>query len=238
MKKIAIFQPPFLPWCGFFEILMSVDYFVFFDDVQFVKKKFLNRNYVINNNKKFLLSVPILNKDKFQNIKDIKIDKFQNWQEKHFKIIMHSYKNSKNFEILKPIIEKIYIKNQWEYLLELNVFIIKQLAKILKIKNIKWFYSSELKIKGNKDGDRAIKICKELDCYHIINGPRSIDFLNLELFKKHNINLSIINYKQKKYSQFKKSSQFIENVSVIDAIFNCGNDFSLFLNQNNIQQIV
>jgi hypothetical protein len=118
MKKIAIIQPSYLPWYCFFEILNSIDYFVFFDDVQFVKKTFINRNYINNNSNKFLLTVPILNKNKIQNIKDTKIDTSKNWQLKHYKNISTCYNSSLYWNFLQPFIEKIYLKNKWENLLQ------------------------------------------------------------------------------------------------------------------------
>jgi len=237
MKKIAIFQPAYLPWYCFFEILASVDYFVFFDDVQFVKKKFINRNYINNNGNKLLLSVPVLNKNKFQNIKDVEIDTSTNWQLKHYKNISSCYSKSKYFNILQSLNEKIYLKNKWEKLLELNCFIIQEIAKLLNLNHIKWFYSSNLKISGNKNGDRAIKICQELECNHLINGPKALEFLDLELFKKFNINLSVMKYGEKIYNQFNSPNKFIKKLSVIDALCNCGTIHNSYLEANNFLKI-
>lgn len=238
MKKIAIFQPFYLPWYCFFEILNSIDCFVFFDDVQFVKKTFINRNYINNNNNKFLLTVPIINKNKIQNIKDTKIDTSKNWQLKHYKTISTCYNRSLYSNVLQPFIEKIYLKNKWENLSELNCYIIQEIAKLLNLSHIKWFYSSNLKISGNKVGDRAIKICKELECDHLVNGPKSLEFLDLQLFKKFNVNLSIINYGEKKYPQLTSSNKFVHRLSIIDAIFNCGVKHDSYLKNNNLVKII
>ena len=238
MKKIAIFQPPYLPWYCFFEILVSVDYFVFFDDVQFVKKKFINRNYINSNGNKLIISVPVLNKNKFQNINDIAIDTSKNWQLNHYKNISSCYRKAKYFDILHPLIKKIYIQNNWEKLVELNCFIIKEIAALLNLNHIKWFYSSDLKIFGDKNGDRAIKICQELECNHLINGPKALEFLDVRLFKKSNINLSVIKYGEKKYNQFNSHKKFIEQLSIIDVLCNYGTVHSSYLETNNLLKII
>ena len=100
MVTIAIHQPEYHPWLGFFKKISQADVFVFFDDVQYRSNGFQNRNYIKTNTGKMLLSVPVLSKFNSK-INEVKIDKTKNWYKKHKKSIMTNYSKTDFFEDYK-----------------------------------------------------------------------------------------------------------------------------------------
>lgn len=220
MRKIAILQPNYIPWKGVFDLIDRVDHFVFYDDVQYTKKDWRNRNYIKSKDSDLLLSVPVKTKGKTgQLIKDTLIDNDHKWQLKHYKSIVNCYKQSQFFERYHFILEELYLNNTWILLSELNVFSTKLISKAINIQT-NWHLSSNLSKSGSKIGDKAIKICKELNCKYFINGPSSKKFLDLNLFKKNNIHVEFIKYEYPSYLQ--QYTPFSHNVSILDVIFNCG----------------
>tara|TARA_B110001452_G_scaffold8412_1_gene7385 strand:- start:187 stop:876 length:690 start_codon:yes stop_codon:yes gene_type:complete len=225
--KIAILQPNYIPWKGVFNLIDIVDVFVFFDDVQYTKKDWRNRNKIKTYNGEIWLTVPVLTKGvRNQLIKDVKIDSKTNWQTKHYKAIELAYKKAPYFSDYKHILDEIYLNNSWESLVELNVYSTKLLAKTLGIES-KYILSSSLDVSGAKDGERVVEICNILKCNYFINGPASKSFMNQEIFDRANITLDYIEYSYKEYDQL--YPPFNHFVSVLDLLFNCGDKARNFI---------
>ena len=126
--KVAILQSNYLPWTGVFELINSVDKFVFYDNVQFTKQDWRTRNKIYQN---LWLSVPIHRKKLNTNIIDIKICNENNWKKKHYKSFYQYYSKSKYFSQYKHLLE-FYLLH-WEYLYELNRYITEKISRILGI---------------------------------------------------------------------------------------------------------
>lgn len=222
MNTIAILQPNYIPWKGVFDLIDRVDHFVFFDDVQYTKKDWRNRNFIRGKSSNILLSIPVKTKGKnFQLIKDTLIDNNSDWRKKHYNSIINCYNKSPFLEKYHFILEELYLKNEWQSLSEFNIFSTKIIAESLNIET-DWHRSSTLSKKGTKAGEKAIEICNELNCTHFINGPSSKKFLNLDLFKENKIEVEFINYIYPEYKQL--YIPFCHNVSILDLIFNCGSN--------------
>ena len=229
MNKIAILQPNYIPWKGVFDLIDKVDHFVFYDDVQYTKKDWRNRNFIKAKNSNLLLSIPVKTKGKNnQLICHTLIDNDNNWQNKHYKSIMNCYGNSQFINGYHYILEELYLSRKWQLLSEFNVFSTKLIAKAIDIES-NWYLSSSLSQKGTKAGTKVIQICKQLQCDHFINGPSSKEFLDLNLFKENNIDVEFIKYNYPVYNQL--HAPFCHNVSILDLIFNCGpNSINLIRN--------
>lgn len=220
MKKIAILQPNYIPWKGVFDLINRVDTFVFFDDVQYTKKDWRNRNKIKTKEGDIWLTIPVITKGKKdQLILEAMIQPDTKWQEKHYQTIVNNYKNAKYFDKSHHILEEIYLNKEWENLCELNIFSTKLIAEVLGI-DVSWVRSSDLELHGDKSGERVVKICKKLDCNYFINGPASRQFMNEELFRENGIRLEYMEYNYREYEQMYKP--FSHNVTVLDTIFNCG----------------
>ena len=224
-------QPTYLPWLGLFnKIANSTDY-VFFDDVQYLPKEWMNRNRVKSiNDEAIFLSVPVLKKN-FLNKKtyEIKIDNSHPWRRKHLKTIEISYRKTKFFKNYIDIIRTIYDR-EWQYLTDLNFYILKLMLEILKIK-VNIFKLSDLGVSGKKS-DLVLNVCKKLGAKKFIFGEQGRNYADLESFKVNNIDVLFQEYKHPIYTQ--QGYNFISHLSVIDLIFNCGSNALNIINYNQI----
>tara|TARA_B100000700_G_scaffold325838_1_gene435686 strand:+ start:3020 stop:3724 length:705 start_codon:yes stop_codon:yes gene_type:complete len=223
-------QPTYLPWLGLFNKIFYSDKYVFFDDVQYLPKEWMNRNKIKTNDDKVIyLTVPVIKKN-FLNKKTnkIEINNSLPWRRKHLKSLEMSYKKTKHFDKYFYKFEEIY-KNEWKYLSDLNLFILKIILDILEI-NIKIVNLSELKLKGRKS-DLIINMCKKLNASTFIFGEQGLNYADLDKFKKNNIKVIFQKYKHPTYHQIGK--KFISHLSILDLIFNCGDESKEIINNKN-----
>jgi len=219
MKSIAIHQPNFAPWIGYFHKINQVDEFVLLDDVQYVKQSPSSRNYIKDKKGEiFLLILPIKKKNTIQKkYNEIEIDYSQPWQRKHLNKIKDSYYKSPSFEEIYNFVELLYsIKH--ESLASLNIQFITETCKLLKLQT-HLVLSSNISIENDKiKNDRNIAICKSLNATHYISGTGAKNYNNEELYKQNNLKLIYQNYKPIIYPQL--NGIFIPNLSILDYLFN------------------
>tara|TARA_B100001750_G_scaffold90459_1_gene71504 strand:- start:3014 stop:3721 length:708 start_codon:yes stop_codon:yes gene_type:complete len=217
MKVVAIHQPEYLPWLGFFKKMMNVELFVFLDDVQFRKKGWQNRNRIRINDGTTLLSIPV-HTHSYPKINEVTIDNEKNWSMRHKKSILYNYARAPYFGEIKDFIESIFEK-KFQYLVDLNTEIIKFIMNELEIKS-KIVFSSELEI-SKKGSDRVLDICKAVDADHYITGTFWAESnLRVEEFKKSNIDVEFQKFQHPTYKQI--HGKFIPEMSIIDLLFNEG----------------
>ena len=226
--KVAIHQPNYLPYLGFFHKLSLVDTFVIMDDTQY-DKKFTNRNKIKVPGNWIWLTVPINKKHKFVANKIVEINNEENWQSDHFEKINRSYSNSEFFKKnYKTFFEKIYSK-KWDHLFTLNYELIIQLIDWLDIK-IEVIKESELNINGNST-DRLVNISKKIGAETYVSGMGGKEYMNEKMFETNNIKIEYQNFKCPIYKQV-FNSEFIPNLSIIDLLFNIGPKSLSKLKQN------
>jgi len=230
MKKIAILQSNYIPWRGYFDLINYVDEFIFFDEVQYTRRDWRNRNLIRNKEKKFWITIPVISKGKyFSKILDIKIFDGK-WAKEHLNLFNRNYKNSKYFIETYSFLEEIYYKNNQDNLYLINRNIIIQICKYLKIKT-KFNFSEDITIlpKEQNPSLRLIEICKEQKATTYVTGPSAKNYLDENLFTKENIKIEFFNYnKCKEYDQLKY--KFIPKLSIVDCLFNCGSNKEDYLN--------
>jgi len=225
-------QPNYIPWKGVFDLIDRVDAFVFYDDVQYTKRDWRNRNKIKTRGGDIWLTVPVKNEGT-QMICDVSIDTTQKWQENHYQTIKNNYLRAAYFKDYEYLLEEIYLKNQWSKISDLNVFSTKLIAQALGIQT-EWVLASELKVSGSKDGGKVIEICKKLGCDYFINGPASKAFMNEELFQANDIRLEYMEYRYEEYQQLYKP--FSHAVSVLDVLFNCGPEAKRYVCRSGLDQ--
>ena len=214
---VAIHQPEYLPWLGFFKKMMNVELFVFLDDVQFRKKGWQNRNRIRINDGTTLLSIPV-HTHSYPKINEVTIDNEKNWSMRHKKSILYNYARAPYFGEIKDFIESIFEK-KFQYLVDLNTEIIKFIMNELEIKS-KIVFSSELEI-SKKGSDRVLDICKAVGADHYITGTFWAESnLRVEEFKKSNIDVEFQKFQHPIYKQI--HGEFIPEMSIIDLLFNEG----------------
>lgn len=209
-------QPTYIPWMGYFGMVDATDIFVFYDDVQFVSRSWQRRNKIKVPQNWIWLTVPVI--ENFgQNINEVKINNALNWRDKHWKSIQHSYSKAPFFKDYMPVFKEIYDR-EWEYLVDLNVALIRKITEILGLEP-KFLLASELNATGNKT-DRLISLLKELGANEYISSPGSKSYIENEKFSKEGITLYWYEFNHPIYPQL--FGDFIPYLSVIDLLFNVG----------------
>jgi hypothetical protein len=221
--KIAIHQPQYLPWPGYFNKILQSDIFVFLDDVQYKKNEWQNRNRIKSANGEVWLTVPVHYKFG-QKINEVEIDNKIFWRKDHLKTISVCYKKAKYFDEFFVYIEKLLSK-EYKMLVDVNINSVKMVLSYLGIDK-KIVLSSELKVEGEKT-TRLVNICKKLNCDTYISGSGAKEYLVIDEFEKNGIKVIFQEYSTPEYSQL--FGEFMPNLSIIDMIFNVGKEKTLEL---------
>ena len=220
VKRIAILQSNYIPWKGYFDIINSVDEFIIYDDAQYTKRDWRNRNLIKSRNGPIWLTIPVKTKNRyFQKISETEIDG-SSWAEKHFNSIWHNYRNAPFFKEYSEIFQKSYNESKkLKFLYEVNKLFIDNLVTILGIKT-KFTYSSEYKFSGDST-EKIIAICKQTGASEYLTGNTAKAYLNERSIIKSGIRLLWMDYSA--YPEYKQLyPPFDHNVSVLDLIFNTG----------------
>lgn len=216
---VAIQQPEHLPWLGFFHKMLSVDEFIYLDNVQFKKRYFENRNKIRTNNKPGFewITVPVKSKGRFiQKINEVEIDYAMDWQRKYLNKLKQNYNKAEYFERVFPEIEHI-IKNSYKKLVELNISLINCVRNYLDIKTPVIFASD---ICNGKGSELILELCVRKKANTYLSGPDGRNYLKLEDFFRNNIEIKYHDYQHPVYKQLQGS--FISHSSIIDLLFNYG----------------
>lgn len=218
--KCAIMQPTYLPWAGYFNLIANVDIFVYFDDVQFAKRSWQQRNRIIIGSEEKFLTVPVITKNlRYQNIYETKTDEEQNWRKTHLQTIKSAYSKKDYGKQIIEIIEECF-NNTDDSLCKINVSIINRIKNSLGI-NTKMLFSSELPIAGKKS-EYLLKICEYLNANTYISALGSKEYIEDEgYFAKSTVKVEYQNYIPKEYPQ-KNCNNFIPYMSIVDIIANIG----------------
>jgi hypothetical protein len=197
-----------------------VDVFVFFDDVQFVKDSWHRRNKLKFQDSEKWISVPVI-KNFGQKINETRINNSINWKNDHANKIYSYYNKAPYYYDYESKINSFY-DCEWEYLVDLNITIIKDISKILGLKMPQFIKSSEIDDGNVQKTDRILNILEELGADESLVGPTARNYTNKQEFTDKNIKLYWYDYNHPVYPQLGK--EFIPYLSVIDLIFNTGEE--------------
>lgn len=216
--RIGILQPGYLPWLGFFEQVYSSDVFVIYDDVQYDKHGWRNRNRIKSANGIQWITVPVLTSGMNKPlIKDVLIDNRTSWQKKHLNALTINYGKAEYFKDYIGIFEEIYAR-RWDFLLELNVEITAKILSAIGLqREIK--FSSKLDVHGDRI-QRLIDICKLFNGTVFYEGAAGQNYIDEATFNSEGIALEYQKYEHPIYRQL--YGEFIPYLSVVDLLFNEG----------------
>ena len=221
IKTIAIMQPTFLPWLGYFALLNRVDEFIFFDHVQFEKRSWQQRNKIRTHDGEMWLSVPVLTKGKReQSIKDVEImyDGTRNPLAKLISSVEVNYKKSPFYNYYADELNYIFIQEP-KNINDLNQDIICWVCQKLEIKT-PCIRSSNLNVSGTK-ADLLVDICQERNATHYMSPPGSKVYLDeSSVFKVAGIPISYFDYQHPEYTQL--HGGFLPYMCILDLLFNHG----------------
>jgi len=210
--KLAIMQPYFLPYIGYFQLIKAVNLFIIYDDVQFIKGGWINRNYILSNRNKSMFNLILKGASVNKLINEISVQTDQN---KLLKTIYHSYKKAPYFEFVYPLIENI-LDFEDKNLAKFIGNSIIHICNYLKI-DTEIIYSSSMEKNDELKGqEKIIHICKLLNADTYINAIGGQDLYDKEAFKQSYIDLKFIKNNFTTYTQFK--NEFIPGLSILDVM--------------------
>lgn len=222
-------QPYFLPYIGYFQLINAVDAFVFYDDVNYIKNGWINRNRILVNKHANYITIPLEKASSFKLINEINIIKNKEFL-KALKTIELAYKKAPYFEPIFQLISQIW-KDTNNTISDLAVNTCKVICQYLKLETK--FYSSSLdfsETKGMERAERLQAICKKLGASEYINTIGGTELYTKEEFKNKGINLNFIKSKDIKYPQY--GNEFIPWLSILDVLmFNSPKEINIMLNQ-------
>jgi hypothetical protein len=222
--RLAIMQPYFLPYIGYFQLIKAVDKYVIYDDVNFIKGGWINRNKILLNGSAFMINVPMLGASPNKKINEIQVG---HNKQKLLQTIIQAYSKSPYFKNVIPLVSEI-INYENENLAQYIANSIIQIAKYLQI-NTEFILSSEIS-KNNelKAQDKVISICKILNADTYLNAFGGQELYSKTEFEKNKIVLKFLETNHIEYNQFK--NDFIPGLSIIDILmFNSVEEIRLIL---------
>ncbi len=221
--KLAIMQPYFFPYPGYFQLMKAVDYFVFFDDVNFIKKGWVNRNRIMSKQGPLLISLELKKASQNKKINEIELG---NNGTTLLKKIAHTYSGAPNKELVLPLIEKCLTYDH-NNLADFLINSLKELSLNLGL-NTEFLISSKLKHNKSLTGQsKIIDICKHLGASTYINPEGGKELYNQEEFEKNNLTLKFHHYISRPYTQHFSDAPFASHLSIIDHL--------MFLSTHEIQ---
>lgn len=215
--KLAIMQPYFMPYIGYFQLINAVDKFIFYDDVTFIKQGWINRNRILINNQASLFSIPLSNASSHVLIKDVLITEkaYEKWKKSFLNSILFSYKKAKNFETVFNLIH-IVLDQQPKTISELAIRSVIEVSRYLGI-NTEFEISSETYQNTHLSGqNRVLDICRNEKANTYINPIGGLELYSKNVFLQNGIDLFFIQSNKSLYKQF--SSDFVPFLSIIDVI--------------------
>jgi hypothetical protein len=220
----VILQPSYIPWRGYFDQISKADLFIFYDDVQYDKRGWRNRNRIKTSTGPIWLSIPVFNRGAQTEhipITDIRIVWDRPWNQEHWNSIRLAYRKAPFFSQYAGIIEEFYTQKP-EMLADFTIETTIILAETIGIEKTRFMRSSQIVgVEGTKT-DRLISILEKVDATHYISGPSARDYIENEKFADAGISLEFMEYDYPEYAQL--YPPFDSQVSMIDTLFMMGKE--------------
>jgi hypothetical protein len=228
-RRVAILQSSYIPWKGYFDLMRQVDEFILYDDAQYTKRDWRNRNQIKTKDGLLWLTIPVEVKGKFtQPIKDVVISD-RTWNERHFKTIAAAYSRAPHFSEMRDALEEGYRGATSRSLSEVNRRLLEALARLLGITTkLSWSMDYELP-EGRVE--RLVALCRQSGATAYLSGPSARDYIarDAHLFTGAGIDVSYVDYSG--YSDYPQLyPPFVHQVSVIDLLANTGSSARDYLN--------
>lgn len=223
---VAIVQSNYIPWKGYFDLIGSCEHFVIYDESQYTKRDWRNRNLIKTPKGLRWLSVPVSVKSKFHQRIAEAVVADKKWAREHWLTLVHSYRRAPGFRVFKDKFHDLYSKAEGlEYLSDINTLFIREICSILDI-STKIYQSSEFELESGKN-ERLVGICKAVGADKYVSGPAAKCYLDTDNFASEGVVVEWFKYgPYKEYEQL--YSPFEHRVSVLDFLFSLGEESTEF----------
>ena len=225
-------QPYVFPYIGYFQMVKAVDVFVFYDDVNFIKQGWINRNKILVGGKEFVFTIPLKDASSFVTIKgtQVNISQYEKWRTKFLRTLVQSYKKAPYFEQIFPLISSVFEQD----LTSISDYACKSITSISNYLDLKTrFVLSSVSYGDTKFFDREKRLHEIIarnNSVHYINPVGGMELYKKESFALKNVKLDFIKSKSVNYQQF--DNDFIPWLSIIDVLmFNSVEEVNNMLDQ-------
>jgi hypothetical protein len=227
MKKVAIVQSNYLPWKGYFDMIAAVDEFILYDDMQYTRRDWRNRNQIKTPQGVQWLTVPVRVKGRYeQKINETEIDVDSDWATSHWKTLTQNYRRAPYFEEVAQWLSPHYEPDGVALLSDLNRNLITAICDYLGIAT-RITSSTDYKLADGKT-ERLVDLCAQAGGTTYISGPAAKDYIDAALFSHADIELNWFDYSG--YPQYPQLwGEFVHGVSILDLLFNCGKSSALYM---------
>jgi len=220
LLRVAILQSNYIPWKGYFDIIHDVDLFIFYDDVQFTKNDWRNRNRIKAAAGAEWITIPV-GGDESRRICDVEIGT-PTWQAKHWRTLQQNYGKCRHFSRYRKYFEHIYLGQTWQSLSDLNQALIKHIAREFLGITTQFGDSRSYPVDGQKL-DRLLDLVDQCRATTYLSGPAARDYIEPARFADVGVELIWKDYAgYPEYAQ--RFPPFEHGVSILDLLFNTGPD--------------
>lgn len=225
-KRIAILQSNYVPWKGYFDMIRTVDEFILYDEVQYTKNDWRNRNRIKTQAGAQWLSIPVRQERLEQKISETRVADSR-WSARHWKAIANSYARARYFERYAAMVQSWYAKaSEFELLTDINTHFIRTVCATLGI-TTHITSSWEYELQGNRV-ERLINICRQAGADVYLSGPAARDYLDESCFNKEGIRVEWMSYDG--YSEYPQLfPPFEHSVTILDLLLNVGPEHAAFM---------
>lgn len=216
--RAVVLQSNYLPWKGYFDLIQCADVFIYYDEVQYTKNDWRNRNRICSKNGVHWITIPIRRDAVKQKISEVRLPDAR-WQEDHFETLRQSYRPARWFEQIEPLLEDFYHSRTWTFLSELNRHIIQIIAGRLGI-GTHFLDSRDFNLEGGRV-ERLVSLLRQVRATEYLSGPSARDYLagHENLFEQAGVRLLFKSYDgYPEYPQL--GPQFEHAVSILDVLAN------------------
>lgn len=232
IRTLVVLQPGYLPWLGFFDQLSRADVFVYYDDVQYDKHGWRNRNRIKTQNGPQWLTVPVLHHGRgFPRILDVEIDRRQPWARRHATSLRQAYARAAHTARYLPQVEEMLCR-PWERLVDLDIALVDLMCRWLGLSR-RIERSSALGIPGERT-ERLVRICEHFGARSYLSGSAARVYLDTPLFEGRGISVEWQDYVHPVYRQL--HGDFVPYLSAIDLLFNCGDESRSVLERTDVHE--
>ncbi len=218
-KRVAIVQSNYIPWKGYFDLINRVDEFILFDDMQYTRRDWRNRNLIKTARGPAWLTIPVETKGKYlQKINETTVSD-PTWNVRHWKTLVHNYSKARHFQTYQAMFESLYLSLDETFLSRINVRFIRAMCDLLGIRTaITW--STDYRLQDGRT-ERLVDLCRQAHATEYVSGPTARGYIAEEQFREAGIVLSYMDYAgYPEYTQL--FPPFEHRVSMLDLIFNEG----------------
>jgi hypothetical protein len=214
---VAVHQPQYLPWLGYFDKMRRSDVFCFLDNVQYKKNDWQNRNRIKTAQGWQWLTVPVHYRF-HQKISEVTINNTVNWKKKHLQALISNYNRTPYFKQFLDILEQVYSET-WDSLSDLNIILIKRLSHAFGLGQRPIVKASDYDLRENPT-DRLIDICTAMNADTYLSGRDGVKYMKMERFRQSGIRVVVQDFQHPIYPQVFEGFQ--SHMSAVDLLFNCG----------------